>query len=229
MDYRKPRIFGENWSPTRYEVLPYFAHEWQWITPERRILEVGCANGWNLSRFGQYGVRAYGIELNGETVRHALAHGEVGVASGLQLPFADGSFDLIYVQHVLHHIGDVQQALKEIGRCLVEGGTLFLIETVEDSPLITIGRNLHDNWLGDEITARFSFAEMGGWVKSADFTVTHAEQYSILFWVWEMFPDQYPLMEQFTPKAVAMERLLLPWGKRWGAHAFWIAHKNHKS
>ena len=27
MDYRKPAVFGENWSPERYQVLPYFAAE----------------------------------------------------------------------------------------------------------------------------------------------------------------------------------------------------------
>ena len=52
MDYRKPAIFGENWSPERYKVLPYFAAEREVLArPDvRRILEIGCGNGWNKSR-----------------------------------------------------------------------------------------------------------------------------------------------------------------------------------
>ena len=33
------------------------------------------------------------------------------VASGLDLPIPDDTFDLAYIQHVLHHIGDVDQAV----------------------------------------------------------------------------------------------------------------------
>ena len=53
MDYRKPAIFGENWSPERYQVLPYFAAEREVLArPDvRRILEIGCGNGWELNRF----------------------------------------------------------------------------------------------------------------------------------------------------------------------------------
>ena len=55
MDYRKPVTFGENWSPSRYKVLPYFAVEKTLLTQPgiNRILDLGCANGWNMSRFAQ--------------------------------------------------------------------------------------------------------------------------------------------------------------------------------
>ncbi|MCI0394844.1 MAG: class I SAM-dependent methyltransferase [Chloroflexi bacterium] len=227
MDYRKPVVFGENWSPSRYKVLPYFAVEKALLTrPEtRRILDLGCAAGWNMSRFRQYGRCPVGLDVAPERVRLAAVHGPVMVASGRQIPLADGLFDVIYIQHVLHHIGDVGQALREVYRCLKPGGCLFLVETVEDNPLIRWGRRLHPRWLGDDITARFDFAGLQRLLAAAGFQVVQAQQYSVLFWLWEVLPDQIPFMEKLTPLFVAGERLLARAGRKYSAHCFLVAQK----
>jgi SAM-dependent methyltransferase len=224
MDYRKSVVFGENWSPSRFKVLPYFAHERRLIKPGMRVLDLGCANGWNMSRFGQYGViRPIGLEPNPITIRLAHHHGPVTQASGLELPFSDATFDLIYVQHVLHHIGDVGQALAEIKRCLRPGGILFLIETVEDNPIIRWGRRLYPSWMGDEINAPFHFAELGDDLRHAGFAVQHGEPYSVLFWLWETLPDQFDFMEKLTPLIVPFEQILMRFFKSQAAHCFYIA------
>ena len=128
MDYRKPVVFGENWSESRYKVLPYFAVEKALLTQPgvELILDLGCANGWNMSRFAQYGRASIGLDMVPERVRLAGEHGPALVASGLQVPMAAETFDVVYVQHVLHHIGDVQAALAEAKRVLKPGGLLFL-------------------------------------------------------------------------------------------------------
>jgi SAM-dependent methyltransferase len=222
MDYRKPATFGENWSPSRYKVLPYFAAEKALLTrPEvNAILDLGCAAGWNMSRFVQYGRCPFGLDVVPERVQLARAHGPVMLASGLQLPLADESLDVVYVQHVLHHIGDVRQALREARRCLKPGGTLFLVETVEDNPIIRYGRRLYPKWLGDEINAPFTFAGLQAMLAEEDFTVTQAEQYSVLFWLWEILPDQIPFLEKATPLFVAVEQLLVRFLRPYSAHCF---------
>ena len=116
------------------------------------------------------------------------------------------TFDVVYVQHVLHHIGDVQAALEEAQRVLKPGGLLFLIETIEDNPIIRWGRRLYPHWLGDEINAPFTFAGLQTDVAEAGFEVFTAVPYSVLFWLWEILPDQLPFMERFTPLAVAVEQ-----------------------
>jgi SAM-dependent methyltransferase len=225
MDYRKPVVFGENWSPSRYQVLPYFAAEKAIMNqPDmERILDLGCAAGWNMSRFGQYGRTPFGLDVAAERVVWAKQHGPVLVASGLQLPLAGQSCDLIYIQHVLHHIGDPDQALAEVRRCLRPGGVLFLVETVEDNPIIRWGRTLYPSWLGDAINARFRFDGLQTMLASAGFRVEQAQQYSVLFWLWEILPDQLPFMEKLTPVFVALERLLVRIGRRYSAHCFLVA------
>jgi ubiquinone/menaquinone biosynthesis C-methylase UbiE len=230
MDYRKPVVFGENWSPSRYRVLPYFAYERQILKADgqQKVLDLGCASGWNMSRFLQYGLQKeqlFGLDIVPERVQLAAQFGQVLLSSGLQLPFADESFAVIYIQHVLHHIGDVQQALAEIRRCLQPGGVLFLIETVEDSPLIRWGRAVYPHWMGDEITAPFRLRGLQYALLRAGFGVNTAVPYSVLFWVWEILPDQYPFMEKLTPLFVKLEEKLYPWAKQYSAHAFLIATK----
>lgn len=220
MDYRKSAVFGENWSPSRYKVLPYFATEREILEqfPIKRVLEIGCGNGWNMSRFAQYGFRAFGLDSVPERVQLAARHGPAFLADGLRLPVAAGSLDMVYVQHVLHHIGDVPQALAEVRRCLRPGGVFFLVETVENNPIIRWGRRLYPRWLGDEINAAFYFDDLVGMLTAAGFRVERAEQYSVLFWLWEVMPDQFPFMERLTPLAVEVERALL---------AFWRGHSAH--
>jgi SAM-dependent methyltransferase len=227
MDYRKPATFGENWSLSRYEVLPYFAAERELLArPDvRRILEIGCGNGWNMSRFAQNGRPAFGLDAAPERVKLALAHGPALVADGLRLPFAAGAFDMIYIQHVLHHIGDVGRALAEVRRCLRPGGILFLVETVEDNPIIRWGRRLHPRWLDDEINASFAFAELAMALADSGFRVRRSGQYSVLFWLWEILPDQFPTMEKLTPLVVPLERGLQRAGRRFSAHCYLVAEK----
>jgi ubiquinone/menaquinone biosynthesis C-methylase UbiE len=228
MDYRKPKIFGENWSPSRYTVLPYFAVEREVVTADRLILDLGCASGWNMSRFLQYGCsreHLYGLDVVAERVQLATSFGNVLLGSGLDLPFPDESFDVIYIQHVLHHIGDVEQALQEVRRCLRPQGTLFLIETTEDSPLIRWGRRLYPKWMGDEINAPFRFAGLQEQVGQQGFVVQQAQQYSVLFWVWEIVPDQFPSWEKATPLLAWLERGLVRFLRRYSAHCFMTAVK----
>jgi SAM-dependent methyltransferase len=228
MDYRKPAVFGENWSSSRYRVLPYFAKEKALLMQPGidRILDLGCANGWNMSRFGQYGRRSYGLDTMPDRVKLAEDHGPVLVASGLEIPLASETFDVVYIQHVLHHIGKVKQALSEARRVLKPGGMLFLIETIEDSPIIHWGRKLHPSWMGDEINAPFYFQSLQGLVKDAGFQITEAEQYSVFFWLWEIVPDQSPKMEKLTPFFVVMEQFVARYFRKFSAHCYLVANKH---
>lgn len=227
MDYRKPAVFGENWSASRFKVLPYFAAEKTLLMqPDvENILDLGCANGWNMSRFGQYGRSSIGLDTVPARVKLAEEHGPVVIASGLEVPVAADTFDVVYVQHVLHHIGDVERALIEAWRVLKPGGTLFLIETIEDSPIIHWGRRIYPNWMGDEINAPFYFQTLQELVADAGFQVTEAEQYSVLFWMWEILPDQFQFLEKLTPVFVILEQFLVRSLKHYSAHCYLVALK----
>src|SRR5262249_713449 len=100
-------------------------------SPGDRILDLGCGPGsmweyWNqLPSPG----RVVGVDLSPEMVaearrRHPDGRFEVGRAH--ELPFEDGSFDIVIASAVLHHIPAVHLsgALAEIERVLDEHGRL---------------------------------------------------------------------------------------------------------
>ena len=64
----------------------------------------------------------YGIEIQDYALRKArarLSNAQLALASAFEIPYADGSFDLVFTSGVLIHIApaDLPKALREIHRC----------------------------------------------------------------------------------------------------------------
>lgn len=132
--------------------------------PVRRILDIGCGTG-ELTRlaarhFPQAAVvgadftRAMlGIAAE-RTRRRPTAH-RIGFAraSALVLPFPDATFDVVMSAFVARNLPRLPEALAELRRVLVPGGTLFTLEITEPpSPLVRWGFHAYFDrvvpWLG---------------------------------------------------------------------------------
>ena len=99
--------------------------------PYAKVLEVGCGTGFftlNLMLAGVIG-EAHVTDISSGMVRVAernarelglTVHGKVADAE--RLPYDDASFDLVVGHAVLHHIPDVELALREVLRVLRPGG-----------------------------------------------------------------------------------------------------------
>lgn len=94
-----------------------------------RLLEVGCGIGTDLLQFARAGARVTAVDLTPRSIeitrRHLALHGQRGhlaIADCERLPFADGSFDVVYCHGVLHHTPDTAGAVREIHRVLRAGG-----------------------------------------------------------------------------------------------------------
>jgi len=102
-----------------------------------RILEVGCGRGIALPVLEQLcgPARLVGLDIDPELLGEAAAnlreHGttaELVAADVRQMPFADGSFDVIVDFGTLFHIARPQAGSAEIARVLAPGG-MFVHET----------------------------------------------------------------------------------------------------
>lgn len=91
-----------------------------------RVLEVGCGTGLILERLAAIARSAVGIDLSPGMLARARERG-LNVIQGLatELPFDDGSFDLVCSFKVLAHVPDVKTALREMARVTARGGTIL--------------------------------------------------------------------------------------------------------
>jgi 2-polyprenyl-3-methyl-5-hydroxy-6-metoxy-1,4-benzoquinol methylase len=96
----------------------------------KRFLDIGCATGLLLAQMRKKGWLVEGIELTKESASYARKKYKVKVHNNVleKVNFKKETFDAIHMSHVIEHVPDPFQTLKEIHRILKVNG-LFLIIT----------------------------------------------------------------------------------------------------
>ena len=114
------------WFQGRRAVIWSLLHRAE-IPPSPRILDAGCGTGRNLAEFGRLGA-ASGADPSGTAVAFCHARGLHGVVqAGIEeLPFDDGSFDLVLATDVLEHIDRDDRAAAELRRVSAADGRLLV-------------------------------------------------------------------------------------------------------
>ncbi|MGV8162356.1 MAG: class I SAM-dependent methyltransferase [Candidatus Nanoarchaeia archaeon] len=93
----------------------------------KKLLDVGCGDGYDLVRFQKLGAKVYGIDASKELVKIAKEHlPKEHIQLGLmeKLPYANEFFDAVISKYVLQTSTNVPLVLKEMDRVLKVGGTL---------------------------------------------------------------------------------------------------------
>lgn len=128
----------------------YLQHE-TWIQPAfdklgdvsgKRVLDFGCGHGMASVVLARHGARVTAFDLSLGYLSEACARAEAnGVhidfvqADGEHLPFADGSFDGIWGNAVLHHL-DLHRTGAELQRVLRPRGLAVFCEPWGENPLL---------------------------------------------------------------------------------------------
>jgi len=91
-----------------------------------RILDLGCGTGGVLQHLGPFG-SAIGLDPAVEAAQYCRRRDvPMVVGSGLELPFADASFDVVLALDVIEHVPDDVALLREVRRVLRPGGVLLV-------------------------------------------------------------------------------------------------------
>ena len=96
-----------------------------------RVLEIGTGRGALLRHLLSQGCAAHGVERSVERIAESRKlHGELPIThvTGITLPFADASFEVVLSFDVFEHIKDSNGHLSEVSRVLVPGGR-YLLQT----------------------------------------------------------------------------------------------------
>jgi ubiquinone/menaquinone biosynthesis C-methylase UbiE len=131
------QTYDEKWSISYDErCISYARERFEKIAgtdgwPYRRALELGCGTGFFLLNLKQAGVLEEGhvtdispgmVEVARRNARGLGFEVAGRVADAESIPYGDGEFDLVVGHAVLHHIPDVELALREVLRVLRPGG-----------------------------------------------------------------------------------------------------------
>jgi ubiquinone/menaquinone biosynthesis C-methylase UbiE len=131
------QTYDEKWSISYDErCISYARERFEKIAgtsgwPYRRALELGCGTGFFLLNLKQAGVLDEGhvtdispgmVEVAQRNARGLGFEVAGRVADAESIPYGDGEFDLVVGHAVLHHIPDVELALREVLRVLRPGG-----------------------------------------------------------------------------------------------------------
>ena len=93
----------------------------------RRVLDVGCGTGRHLEWLSPAAGLALGIDPSAGMLERARFKGlEVRLGALPNLPVGDGTFDAVVCALVLEHVPDLGEALRDIRRVLVPGGSLVV-------------------------------------------------------------------------------------------------------
>lgn len=91
-----------------------------------KILDVGCGTGANLEMLAQFGA-AEGVDVSDDALEFCRQKG-LKVQKGLaeEMPFADGSFDVVTALDVVEHLDDDIAGLKEMRRVMTDEGRALI-------------------------------------------------------------------------------------------------------
>ena len=157
------------WQP----VIPTFQAHWG-LTGQSSVLDVGCAKGFMLHDFAQLipGITVKGIDISAYAIENAIEdmRPHVQVASAVELPFPDKSFDVVISVTTVHNLvrSDLIKALREIER-VARKGSFITVDAYHD----------------DEEKER-----MNAWNLTAQ-TVLHVDEWRELFKEAEYTGDYY--------------------------------------
>ena len=117
------------WYTGRRTILARFVDEiCRQVTDRRpRILDVGCGTGANLLMLSKYG-EAEGVDIAEDALAFCRERGldRVRLGAGEELPYEDGTFDLVTAFDVVEHMDDDLAGLREMRRVLRPGGRALL-------------------------------------------------------------------------------------------------------
>lgn len=101
------------------------------------VVDVGCGNGLYLAALHRRGHRGdvIGVDLSPgmlAAARHRESRARLVAADATALPVADGKADVALAMHMLYHVPDPRQVIRELRRVTKPGGRVAVVLNGED-------------------------------------------------------------------------------------------------
>ena len=114
----------------------------RYAPPNSKILDLGCGNGISARLLNKAGYDVIGTDISplflDEAKNWENEKLRYQVCDVLELPYDDGSFDVICSNELIEHLPDVETALNEMVRVVRKGGRIVLSGPNLCSPIIPL-------------------------------------------------------------------------------------------
>ncbi len=137
-----------------------------------RLLEIGSGLGHLVGQLEDT-FQTNGVDLNHWAIKESksvVQKTDLQTASAQDLPFADASFNVVIIKHIVEHLPDPARAIREIGRVMAPGGILILA-TPNLSSLLKSWKG--ERWIGYQDPTHISLKppeEWLGFIREAGFS-----------------------------------------------------------
>ena len=151
----------------------------------KRILDFGCGSGIHTTEMARFAGHVTGIDISPEAIRLAQEHAQsegLGakatfvVKDAENLDFPSGSFDVVTVHGVLHHM-DLDAAVTQMKRVLTRDGKAIFLEALANNPIIHAYRkgtpHLRTAWETEHILRYEDSAKMRKYFKRVEVRSFH--------------------------------------------------------
>lgn len=155
-----------------------------------RVLDAGCGVGRWASRLAMGGAEVWAIDISPEScasARRAAVINEVAdrvhvqEASAYELPFADGTFDAVHGENIVHHL-DAGRFGAEVARVLKPGGRAVFSENSSRNKLLMLAR--------DHICGRFGIPK---WSSDDEYPLSESrlEEFGAAFSSYDVYYPEF--------------------------------------
>lgn len=133
------RLLNPGWLPAT-EVYADLVRAY--LCPDARVLDLGCGRGGLVEQLTHPLAQAAGVDPDELSLReHRLALPRAAALSDA-LPFAAGSFDVVFASWLLEHLERPLSTFSQISRVLKPGGVFVFITPNIRHPLSVLNRGL---------------------------------------------------------------------------------------
>ncbi|HXJ63637.1 MAG TPA: methyltransferase domain-containing protein [Actinomycetota bacterium] len=194
------------------------------------VLELGCgAAQWSIA-LARRGARPVGLDLSDAQLAHARRlRADAGVdvplvqASAEQVPFADGSFDVVFADHGAFTFADPRRTIPESARVLRSGGLLAFNRA---HPILEIAWSMQEDHATERLVYdyfdTFRLEDPDGIV---GFTLPFGE------WI-RLFTENDLVVESLIEprpapgtRSTYRDEVDLEWSRKWPAETIWRCRK----
>ncbi len=124
----------EKMKELRYRINHYIHERYPiYDCKDKKVLEIGCGGGLDSIEYAKNGAQVWATDFTDEAVEFTTNRVKklnfdnirVEKVDVRNISYKDNSFDIVHVYGILHHIIEVNDAVKEILRVLKPGGSMY--------------------------------------------------------------------------------------------------------